>query len=385
MFEILKSFIRLGSLGFGGPIAVMGMMEQEFCAQRNWLSREQFFEVYALLKMMPGPISTQMAIYLGHIRRGRLGGILAGIAFILPSFLMILFLSYWYLQAGKKYEAWSGFFSGLQSGALVVILLSVVQLSRPYYSRLNAWILASIAGVLIFLHPASEPGVIFSLGIIGAWVALRKGSRKVKRQRNRPSRLHGFLFGGIPFFVKDQILQNQLFQIFWIFFKAGAFVFGTGLAIVPMLEADTVSRFHWLTHAQFMDGLAMGQVTPGPIVITATFIGYQAAGFLGALIATVGMFMPSFINVLWILPRLWGRFRGTLGAQGFVAWAIPAVIGGIVAATFRLGVVIFSASLPSLVIFIIALGLALRFKPPAWALIPVAGGAGVVIQWMWGN
>lgn len=385
MVEILRTFLRLGTLGFGGPLAVMGMMEQEFCAQRKWLTREQFFEVYALLKMMPGPISTQMAIYLGNIRKGRLGGILAGIAFIFPSFLMVLFLSYFYVQVGKKYETWSGFFSGLQSGALVVILLSIVQLSRPYYSRLSAWVLAMGAGTLIFLYPASEPGVIFALGIIGAWVSVWKGGRKRKHEHNRFHKLHSFFIGGIPFLVWDQVIQNQLFQIFWIFFKAGAFVFGTGLAIVPMLEADTVTRFHWLTHSQFMDGLAMGQVTPGPVVITATFIGYQAAGFLGAWVATVGIFMPSFINVLCILPQFWGRFKGTLGAQGFVAWAIPAVIGGILAATFRLGVVIFSTSLPSLVIFIIALGLALRFKPPAWVLIPATGGAGVMIQWMWGS
>lgn len=383
MGEIFKSFLRMGVLGFGGPVAVMGMLEDEFCTKRKWLTTQHFSEVYALLKVMPGPVSTQMAIYIGSLRGGRLGGVVSGMAFISPAFILVLLMSVFYVHSGQKYVSAGGFFSGLQAGALVVILLSTLQLARPYLGRLYAWVLAFLAGVLVFFAPRWEPVVICGAGVFGIIKTLRAahGMEYKAPEKTQVSQKMNMIVPGMVAWVGGlSASQIQLIQIFWTCFKAGAFVFGTGLAIVPMLEADVVSRFHWLSHAEFIDGLAMGQVTPGPIVITATFIGYKAAGWLGAGMATLGIFLPSFVNVLWILPKLWSRLSGTLAAQGFAGWAIPAVIGGILATAVRIGTMVFGSSLAAGCVFAMMLGFAVWLKPPAWLLIPIAGLTGAIVH-----
>lgn len=380
MSEIFRVFLRLGCLGFGGPLAVMGMMEEEFCSRRKWLSTRQFSQVYALLKIMPGPITTQMAVYLGHLRGGRWGGLLAGLSFILPAFLLLLFMSFFYVQAGQKWELVQEIIFGLQAAALVAILFSTIQLARPYWTVKSAWILACISCSLVFFIPRWEPVVILSAGLIGAYGAIRRTVPPGKTEKRvRPPRMYEILPNFMAFAGGISAAKIQLLQIFWTCFKAGAFVFGTGLAIVPILEADVVGQFHWLTQREFLDGLTMGQITPGPVVITATFIGYKTAGLLGAGVATLGIFLPSFVNVLWIFPKISNRLSGTLGAQGFAWYAIPAVIGGILAATLRLGLGVLSSSWGARVIFGLVFGLAIRFKLPAWLVILIGGSLGAVI------
>ena len=166
--------------------------------------------------------------------------------------------------------------------------------------------------------------------------------------------------------------------LFWVFFKAGAFVFGSGLAIVPMLEGEVVGHYHWLTHSQFMDGLAIGQVTPGPVVITSTFIGYLAAGPGGAVLATFAIFLPCFINILILLPITWEKWSHSPRSKKFPEFAVPAVIGCILAVTLKLALLTL-ATVPLLFTFALVLAVALIGSPPLWTLIPAAGALGLIL------
>jgi chromate transporter len=378
-------FFRIGCLGFGGPIATMAMMEEEAVRKRNWVTESQYNEMYAITKMLPGPASTQLAIFIAKTYAGTLGGIAAGVMFILPSFLLILALSVIYVKSGHVSQV-RGLLTGLQIGALAVILISVEQMSKHYWKELYAWIIVIISGVIIFDQPRWEPLVILICGVLGAVLFSRKF--KNKNSASSSSALdtsndlsNTTLKAVVAAPVIGAASLTTLGQLFWTCFKAGAFVFGTGLAIVPLLEGDTVSHYHWVTHSQFMDGLAIGQITPGPVVITVTFIGYIAAGWIGSLVATAGIFLPPFINILILVPVFWAKWSGTPSSKGFSAWAIPAVIGGILGTMVRLGVL--TVTTPAqLVLLIVCLVLALRFRPPAWFLIPGAGAAAQILSLM---
>lgn len=346
--EIAGIFGRLGLLGFGGPIAAIAMMEEELSRRRGWVSIERFTEMVTVCKMLPGPVSTQMAIYLGHSRAGVRGGLIAGSFFILPSFGLMLALSAWYVRLPVTHSA-ASVLGGMQVAALIVIFFSVYQLSKPYRSKPEAWVIAAVSAAVTCAWPGWEPLMILGWGMLG-----------ILRSR-RP--------------VEVARITLLLPLLFWVCFKAGAFVFGTGLAIVPLLEADVVQKYGWLNHNQFMDGLAMGQVTPGPVVITATFIGYLTAGMTGAMLATAGIFLPAFVNVLFVVPRVWNRFSGTPAAAGFTAWAIPAVVGGIAGSTVRLTWMTLT-DIDRVSLFILCGLAAWRFRPPSWLLIPAAGLAG---------
>ncbi len=372
--EIVFEFMRLGVLGFGGPIAVIAMMEEEFSRKKKWVSREKFLETFTLCKVLPGPTATQMAISIGRIYEGRLGGVLAGVSFILPAFFLVLGISYFYLQK-SVYQKFACFLPGMQVGALAVIFQSVLQFSRPYQRKIKAYGIAGVSGLLVLFFPAWEPLIILGAGLLGVLILKRKKLVLIMM----------FVFVGATRafaseFSRVLLPGKVLISLFWVCFKAGAFVFGTGLAIVPVLEADVVQNFHWLTHSEFMDALAIGQITPGPVVIAATFIGYKVAGLLGACVATFAIFAPCFFIILVFIPLLKSHFLGTkVGSlKQFSEWAIPSVIGCILGVSVHLAVTTLHA--PSFICLFILLFLGgLFFKIPSWAVILGAGvvGAGL--------
>ena len=373
MKEILFAFTRLGCLGFGGPFAAVAMMEEEFVRSRKWLTQSRFAELVAVCKLLPGPLSTQMAIALGRERAGTQGGMVSGFVFILPAFLAVTLFSVLYSRTGwvGRYE---GFFSGLQAGTFAVILLSIWQLGKPYIKISRAWVLALISGVTVLMAPRLEPVAILMSGVLG--VLKHKPPIFFSKSKSKGYKAFtGFLGLGLS----GLVLNSKLLEIFWVCFKAGAFVFGSGIAIVPFLEADAVVKYHWMSHSEFMDGLVFGQITPGPVVITATFIGYQAAGILGAVVATFGIFLPSFINVLFIVPRIWGRWSKGGGAQAFAAWAVPAVGGGVAASMVRLGSMSFHSRL-SIFLFLIATTALFVKRLPSWLVILACGLASGLFQ-----
>ena len=376
--EIFLVFCRLGLFAFGGPIAGLALMEQEFCARRKWLNSTEFSEIIAVCKLLPGPVSVQTAIAIGRFRAGTWGGVLAGIGFIIPSFLLVLGFGFFYGQFSNQ-SGWGAVFHAMEAAALAVILLSAWRLGHPYARNRWAWFAALISGILTYWQPRWEPLIILGLGLMGASVFPRDAQpdSEPKGKGSAPSGRKLFAIGGLG----TAIVASEwplLGKLFWVCFKAGAFVFGTGLAIVPMLEADVVGRYHWLTHSEFMNALAIGQITPGPVVITATFVGFKAAGLLGAGVATLGMFLPSFINVLILVPLVWNRVSGSRTAERFAGWAIPAVIGAILAAVIKLGFVTLTTGISGL-IFVAILLIQLWSNPPAWALIPLAGAVGYLL------
>jgi chromate transporter len=373
MKELFWVFMRIGWLGFGGPIATIAMMEEETVRKRRWLDEREFSEIYTICKMLPGPVATQVAIYLGMLRKGRWGGALAGLTYIFPAFLIILCFSIVYVRhrIGTEYE---GIFAALQTGALVVILTSTLALARPIWKSRNMIALMVVSAGLIAWFPLWEPVVILAGGLGAAWLTTRTaGSQPAPGSRMLAV---GAAAGALPAFKWPVAAK-----LFWVCFKAGAFVFGTGLAIIPLLEADVVRHRHWLTHSEFMDGLMIGQTTPGPVATSVTFIGYKTAGLPGALVATAGVFLPNFINVLFIVPSLWKRVSGTPMARAFTVWAIPAVVGGIFATGLRLGIATVH-TWPLVALFVVANGVAFRLKPPAWLLILGCGAVGVVAEFL---
>ncbi|MEK6705010.1 MAG: chromate efflux transporter [Bdellovibrionota bacterium] len=366
-------FFRLGMLGFGGPIATMAMIEEEICRRRRWFSSEHFAEMYAVLKLLPGPISTQMAIYAGRFRGGLVGGVVAGCAFVMPAFLLVILLAHLYLRLGSV-ASFSSLLLGFQAGAFALIVLSIWQLAKPHVARREAWVIAAVSCAVVFAFPRWEPLVILLFGLCGVFFSkdVKLSAKPAPLDADRSKKLYtaGFL-SGVGFTVfRDSVLT----KLFWVCFKAGAFVVGTGLAIVPLLEADVVQHHKWLNHSEFMDAIAIGQVTPGPVVITATFIGYKVAGIAGAVCATVGIFLPAFVNILFIVPRAWRYLSGTRGARGFASWAIPSVIGAIAGATMKLALLTMNSWIAVLVA-LVSLFCVVKFRSPPWLLVPLSGAA----------
>lgn len=381
MREIAEVFLKLGLFGFGGPIAAIALMEQEISRRRAWISTREFAKAYALCKLLPGPVATQLAIHLGFVRGGRWGGLVAGVLFIFPAFVMVLALGALYSTTDLQASSGS-FLLGLQAGALALIVHSMAQLGRPYASKPLSWIIATASAVVTVLNPGMEPIAILAAGLLGVF----RVNSKVKTSlflilASAFTVIAWASPAWIPAHAKDWSDIGPWLEFFWVFFKAGAFVFGSGLAIVPLLEGDIVDRLGWITHQQFIDALVVGQITPGPVVISATFIGYQVAGFLGACVATVTVFLPGFFNVLVLIPRFWPRFQHTEKAEAFANFAIPAVVGGIAGSTARLSLLAFHTT-PSRMIFASLLALYcfpfVREKIPAWGLIALGGALGAL-------
>lgn len=368
-YEIFLYFIRLGVLGFGGPFAVLAALQKELVEKRKWTSSEDFARAVALIKALPGPIATQLAIYLGYVRAGRIGGLLAGVCLIFPAFCMMIGIAAFYNTAEQLTWLHPALF-GMQAAAIGMIADSIWRLARPYKTDVYFAGVALVALLLTFWRPSFEPVIIVSAGLLGIfWTQISsQGSQDpVKRWAIVPPIL---LSVGAP--------VSLLTQLSAISFKAGAFVFGSGLAIIPLLSHDVVDRYHWLTQQQFMDALAFGQITPGPVVITVTFVGYKVAGLAGACVATLGIFAPSFINMLTWFPIAERKLNGSTHTKHFVKFALAAVVGSLVLATIRLTYsTLESSSIESQGKFIgltlLALLAAQKTKLPVWMIIPLGG------------
>lgn len=366
--EIFIYFLRLGVLGFGGPFAVMAAIRRDLVDRRKWMTDEKFAKAIALIKALPGPTATQLSIYSGYVRGGRLGGVLAGVGLIFPSFLMMLALAAFY----DSVEAlrWTGpMMNGMQAAAIGVILESVWQLAQPFRARAPFWLVAAAAGAITMWRPSIEPIVIVGAGILGV----------VVYQANPSAILRAIV---PPFFLGGtQIALPLVGRLGGVALKAGAFTFGTGLAIVPLLSHDVVDKYQWLSQRQFLDALAFGQITPGPVVITVTFIGYKVAGLLGAVLATVGVFTPAFINILTWFPVAEEKLSKSPHTKNFIMFAMGAVVGSIVIAMAKLTASQVGTGGGLLWAFLItgALVAMLKTRLPVWVVIPLGGLLAVLL------
>jgi chromate transporter len=325
LWQIISYFLRLGTIGFGGPVALVGYMHRDLVERRKWITESDYKEGLTLAQIMPGPLAAQLAIYLGYVHYGVLGATLVGTAFVLPSFLMVVALGWAYTRYGGL--PWmQAVFYGVGASVIGIITLSAYKLSRKTLGK--DWLLWSIflvsAGVTIVTE--SEAVLLFLAAGLIVWVA-----KTPPRWLRSPTAVAGWL----PFTALSEtfasLADNKLVQIFVFFTKAGAFVFGSGLAIVPFLYGGVVKDFGWLNDRQFVDAVAVAMITPGPVVITVGFIGYLVAGFWGAVVAAIATFLPCYL--LTILPAPYFKKHGKRpGIVAFVDGVTAAAIGAIAGA-----------------------------------------------------
>ncbi len=324
--QLLKYFLNLGTLGFGGPVALVGFMHRDLVEKREWISEEDYKQGLTLAELAPGPLAAQLAIYMGYVDYGVWGATLTGLAFVLPSFLMVLALGWVYTLYGGLPWMHSVFYA---VGACVIGIItnSAYKLTRKTLK--NEKLLWLIFIVLLVVRVMTETEIIWLF--LGAGVLV--WFIKAPPWKGTPLKVP--MLAVFPISLAA-FQSNLLTQIFLFFVKAGALVFGSGLAIVPFLYGGVVKEHHWLTDQQFLDAVAVAMITPGPVVITVGFIGYLVAGVSGACVAALGTFLPCYLFVVFPAPYL--RKHGKKpGLVAFVDGVTAAAIGAIAGAVIVLG------------------------------------------------
>jgi chromate transporter len=324
--ELLFYFLRLGLLGFGGPVALVGQMEREVVAERGWLSKEQMREAIAICQSLPGPLAIQVGIYIAYLRGGFWGVWIGGWAFIFPNFVIVAALGALYVYLGDLKPV-TAIFYGVSPAVIALIFHSCYRLAKlGMEDRLQRLIAAACLVVTVILQ--AEVALLFiGAGIVGI---LFYGNLL---QRRPPPVAMSIAALSV---LAPVASSSTLVKLFLFFLKAGSLTFGSGLVIVPFLQQGVVQQYGWMDQRQFLIAVAVGMISPGPVVITATFVGYLVAGFWGSLVATIGIFFPSFIFVLVAAPLL-ARHGANPNVQGFVRGAYAAAIGTILGACILLG------------------------------------------------
>jgi chromate transporter len=373
--ELVLYFLRLGALGFGGPIALAGHMEQELVEHRGWITPQEYKEGLAFSQLAPGPLAAQLAIYLGWVRGRVLGATLAGIAFVAPSFLMVLVLSDLYVRFGGL--PWmQGLFYGIGAAVIAIIARSVLKLVRLTLGRDQLlWTLFAVSAVVTAW---TESEIIWVFLVCGLIPMLLRG-----RQIAPATPALAFLpaVPGLATGLGGPASAGVLWKILLYFAGAGLFVFGSGLAIVPFLYGGVVQQFHWLTERQFIDAVAVSMITPGPVVITVAFIGYLVAGLPGAILAAIGVFLPVYLVTVFLAPQF-HRVAKNRRVKAFVDGVTAAATGAIAGAAVILGRRSL-LDLPTILLAVATLALlAVPKKIPEPVLILVAGFVGLVLKSM---
>jgi chromate transporter len=366
--QFVGYFLRLGTFGFGGPIALAGHMQQDLVDDRGWIRKEDYLEGLALAQLAPGPLAAQLAIYLGYVRAGVLGATAVGVAFVFPSFLMVLGLSAAYVRFGGL--PWmQGMFYGIGAAVIGIITRSAFKLTKLTLGKDKLlWLIFSVLAV----STAWTSQEIIWLFLLGGVVNLLARAFPARL----PASTISLLF--TPGALATLGMGGTLLEIFGYFTKAGLFVFGSGLAVVPFLYGGVVQGHHWLTDKQFVDAVAVAMITPGPVVITVAFIGYLIAGVAGATAAGLGIFLPAYLVVVLLAPsyKRWAK-NPQLNAfvRGVTAAATGAIAGAVVVLARRS-----VYDLPTALISAASLAILFRWKVPEPVLIACAAAAGLVLR-----
>ena len=413
---LFLSFLKIGLVGFGGGIAVLAQIRALTVRKRLWLTDSEFAEALALAQALPGTSAGNSVTYIGLRLRGWRGAAVAMAGFILPSMLIMIGLAIVYKHL-RAFPDTQRFFHGLNGAVVALILVTAWRMGKNILTRRWQWWLAVLSFLTVALFDATVLEVVLAAGLIGIYIdsfaetqwrrlrnlstiaarrrsgvrarlAKRRRSRKEgpvrtylstqsiepekqKEQREESTTLRsiGVLAVAMPIAAKLALL----FTLSAIFLRIGSVTFGGGLVMVPLIESEVVNNHQWLTHQEFADAFALGQITPGPVLITATFVGYRVAGTLGALVATISIFLPAFLMTIAAGSSL-RRFRSNKLVQAFLRGIAPAVVGLLVAAALSIG----RAGIHTwvgLTIMIVAIVILVRFRPNAfWVIF----GAGVV-------
>ncbi|GJJ03237.1 chromate resistance transporter [Duganella rhizosphaerae] len=373
LWQMVLYMLRLGSLGFGGPVALVGYMHRDLVEERKWISEADYKEGLALAQMAPGPLAAQLGIYMGYVHYRIVGATLAGLAFVLPSFLMVVALGWAYVRFGGL--PWmQAVFYGVGAGVIAIIAISARKLTIKSVGKDKLlWaIYLLLVGVTVVTE--SEVAWLFIASGVLVWLLrappkwLGKGSMPAVALAQAPA---------MPAVAAGFDL-SLLTQIGIFFAKAGAFVFGSGLAIVPFLYGGVVTEHHWLNDKQFVDAVAVAMITPGPVVITVGFIGYLIAGLPGASVAALATFLPCYLFTVLPAPyfKKYGRLPGVMAfVDGITAAAVGAITGSVIVIARR-SIVDF----PTLAIALVAIVLLWKFKKlQEPVVVAAAAAAGLVI------
>lgn len=371
-------FLKLGTLGFGGPAALVGFMHRDLVVERHWIDEGEYKLALGLAQIMPGPLAAQTAIALGYFQHGVLGATLVGLAFILPSFLMVVGISMAYVSLGGLWWMQALFYA-IGATVIAIIVVSAYKLTRSVNKRDPLLWGIFVVLLVVTAWSQAEPAEFFvAAGLLVLMVQAWPGGR-----RALVLGLAGVMVGAAIWLIDKWFTSlgtgggDILLQILLFFTKAGAFVFGSGLAIVPFLQQGVVQQLGWLTENQFLDAVAVAMITPGPVVITVAFVGYLVAGLAGAIMASIGIFLPVY--VFTIGPAPWfKRHRDNPQLKAFVDGASAAATGAIAGAVIVLGQrAIFD--LPTAAIALVSLGVLWRFKVPEPIVVLVSGAVGLLL------
>ena len=380
LWPLTGYFLKLGTIGFGGPVALVGFMHRDLVEQRRWITEDTYKLSLALAQIMPGPLAAQTAIAIGYFEGGVLGATLVGLAFVIPSFLMVVAISMAYVAYGGLWWMQALFYA-IGATVIAIIAIAAYKLARSTNKRdpllwgifvvltvVTAWaqtelaeffILAGLIVLLARAWPGWKRGLLMALGCVALGLAIWLMEAWLRQ-------------AGTAADSADILTQILLF-----FTKAGAFVFGSGLAIIPFLQQGVVQQFGWLNEHQFLDAVAVAMITPGPVVITVAFIGFLVAGFAGAVMASIGIFLPVYLFT--ILPAPWfKRHRDNTQLKAFVDGATASATGAITGAVIVLGARAI-LDLPTALIGLISLGVLWRYKISEPILVTISGLVGLIL------
>ncbi|OBI85890.1 chromate efflux transporter [Mycobacterium sp. 1245805.9] len=376
--RILAYFLKLGAIGFGGPIATVGYMQRDLVEQRQWINRQDFLDGVALGQTMPGPLAAQVAMWVGYLRRGALGAAAVAGAFVAPSFAIVVAVAAVYSHYSGSHVV-QALFYGIAPAVMAIITIAAIKLIKLTDGR--DWRLWSISAAVFALTAltGSEPVLV----IVGAGLLmiLLDARPRIRLRRKPPEDVAGTGDNArpVPLFIGLGTLAGggTLASLALFFLKTGAIVFGSGLAIVPFMRAGVVDQHHWLTNSQFLDSVAIGLITPGPVVISAGFIGYLVAGLPGAIVSSVAIFTPIYLGV--VVPGRWFlRHRDNAQVRAFVAGAAAAAGGALCGAV----VVLTRQAVTDWItagIAVVTLGVLWRFKVKEPYVVVATGALGLLL------
>ncbi len=378
--EIALVFLKLGTIAFGGPAAHLAMMEEEFVRRRRWITEAEFLDRLATANLIPGPSSTEVAIFVGQLKRGWRGLIVAGCCFIIPAAVIVSVIAWAYVRFGSLPKA-EGVLYAIKPAVVAIVIQALGTLGRTGV-RTALLALIAVLAVVLSLSGLSPVMVLLSAGLVSA-VALTMKNRLLSAVGFPKivglQKVGGFpkvIAGAMAIAATGAAFPGELLRLFLSFLKIGSVVFGSGYVLLAFLQSEFVEHLHWLTDKQLIDAVAVGQFTPGPLFTTATFIGYVVAGWVGAIVATVGIFLPGFVLVAVSGPLI-PRLRNS----PVVAAALDGVVAGSLALMAVVSWQLGKASIvdrTTLAVFAVSLIVLLRFRVnAAWLVVAAA-----VVGWL---
>lgn len=373
MWQLVLYMLRLGTLGFGGPVALVGYMHRDLVDERKWITEEDYKEGLALSQLAPGPLAAQLAIYLGYVHYRILGATLVGIAFVVPSFLMVVALGWAYVRFGGI--SWmQAVFYGVGAAVVGIIVMSTKKLTEKSVGKDKLlWAIYLLLATVTVITESEIAWLFIAAGVL-VWL-LRAPPKWLSKGSLNSAALTQLPIAGSLFSTAD---APVLMQIALFFAKAGAFVFGSGLAIVPFLYGGTVTEYQWLTEKQFVDAVAVAMITPGPVVITVGFIGYLVAGLPGATVAALATFLPCYLFTIIPAPyfKKYGKLPGVVAfVDGITAAAIGAIAGSVIVIAKRS-----ISDIPTALMALVTIALLWKFKKlQEPVIVAVAAAIGLVL------